>query len=275
MTHSRRAAQDKRNVPGFSRGAGTPGPNRVRMLGGFSVSVGNRSIEEGEWRLRKAASLIKLLALAPRHRLHRERVMDLLWPEMSEKAAANNLRRVLHDARRTFEPAPATASSRYLRLRGDFIDLNPEGLVWVDVEAYEDTATIARRSRDLAFYRTALDLYAGDLLLGDLYEPWAEDRREKLRGDYLTLLSELARLHEECGKYALAIDALKRVLSEEPDREEAHAHLIRLYALSGQAGEALRQYERLEEILRRELGEDPEHDNRLWCLSVPSTSAVL
>jgi DNA-3-methyladenine glycosylase II len=41
----------------------------VRMLGGFSVSVGPRTVEEGGWRLRKAASLIKLLALAPGHRL--------------------------------------------------------------------------------------------------------------------------------------------------------------------------------------------------------------
>ena len=38
---------------------------RIRLLGGFRVSVGPRSIEGEAWRLRKAASLIKLLALAP------------------------------------------------------------------------------------------------------------------------------------------------------------------------------------------------------------------
>ena len=48
------------------------------MLGGFSVSVGARTIEEGEWRLRKAAGLVKLLALEPGHRMHREQLMDLL-----------------------------------------------------------------------------------------------------------------------------------------------------------------------------------------------------
>ncbi len=55
---------------------------RVRLLGGFRVSVGSRVIREDSWRLRKAASLIKLLALAPGHRLHRERAMDLLWPDL-------------------------------------------------------------------------------------------------------------------------------------------------------------------------------------------------
>ena|SRR5215207_5937290 len=61
---------------------------RVRLLGGFKVSVGSRSIEGGAWRLRKAASLVKLLALAGGHSLHREQTMDLLWPDLGKKAAS-------------------------------------------------------------------------------------------------------------------------------------------------------------------------------------------
>lgn len=56
---------------------------RIRLLGGFQMSVGLRTIERNQWRLRKAAGPIRVLALAPGHRLHRERVMDLLWPELS------------------------------------------------------------------------------------------------------------------------------------------------------------------------------------------------
>src|SRR5688572_1300884 len=57
------------------------GAVRIRLLGGFSVWVGERKVDESAWRLKKAASLIKLLALATSHRIHRERAMDLLWPE--------------------------------------------------------------------------------------------------------------------------------------------------------------------------------------------------
>jgi hypothetical protein len=42
---------------------------RVWLLGSFRVSVGRRIIEEDAWRLRKAAAVVKLLALAPDHRL--------------------------------------------------------------------------------------------------------------------------------------------------------------------------------------------------------------
>jgi DNA-binding SARP family transcriptional activator len=67
--------------PADSRGVTRAEPVRIWLLGGFRVSVGSRTVEEGVWRLRKAAAaLVKLLALAPGHRLHRELAMDLLCP---------------------------------------------------------------------------------------------------------------------------------------------------------------------------------------------------
>ena len=77
---------------------------RVSLLGRFEVSLGSRLIREDGWRLRKAASVVKLLALAPDHSLHREQIMDLLWPHLGARAAANNLHQALHIARRTLEP---------------------------------------------------------------------------------------------------------------------------------------------------------------------------
>jgi two-component SAPR family response regulator len=63
---------------------------RIGLLGGFRLSVGPRLIEEDRWRLRKARSLLKLLALAPGHRLHREQVMETLWPDSGMRKASNN-----------------------------------------------------------------------------------------------------------------------------------------------------------------------------------------
>jgi hypothetical protein len=47
---------------------------RAGLLGGLSIGVGSRTTVQNEWRLRLAAALIKLLALAPNHRLHREQI---------------------------------------------------------------------------------------------------------------------------------------------------------------------------------------------------------
>jgi predicted ATPase/DNA-binding SARP family transcriptional activator/DNA-binding CsgD family transcriptional regulator len=226
----------------------------VRLLGGFRVSVGSRTIEQHEWRLRKAAALIKLLALAPRHRLHREQVMDLLWPDSGRKAASNSLRRALHATRSILDPS---VGSRYLVSEDESLVLSPNGTLWVDAEAFEEAAAMARRSRDLAAYRVAIDLYAGELLPEDRYEEWAEEKREILRATYLSLLVELAALYEERGEYGPAVEVLRSTITEEPTYEEAHAGLIRLYALSDQRGQALAQYQRLREVLSKQLGTEP------------------
>jgi DNA-binding SARP family transcriptional activator len=155
---------------------------RIWLLGGFWVSVGSRTIENKEWRLRKAAGLLKLLALAPNKRMHREQAMELLWPNLNPRAAANNLRHVLHNARRILRTGQVAATSGYLQVRGDLLELRPDTqlctqLCWVDVEAFEEAALAARRAADPATYRAAIDLYAGDLLPEDRYEEWAEERR--------------------------------------------------------------------------------------------------
>jgi DNA-binding SARP family transcriptional activator len=118
------------------------------------------------WRLRKAAAMVKLLALAPSHRMHREHVMDLLWPDSSRKAVSNNLRQTLHAARRALDPS---LGSQYLVSEEKQLPLCPQGELWVDVDAFEEAAATARRARDPAAYRAALELYAGELLPGDRY----------------------------------------------------------------------------------------------------------
>src|SRR5215204_1431051 len=130
---------------------------RIWLLGGFGVSIGSSPIQKGSWRLRKAAALVKLLSLAPGHRMHREQVMDLLWPDLGKKAASNNLRQTLHAARGTLDP---TAASRYLASEDEALVLCPGDSPWVDIEVFEEATLTARRSRDPAAYRAAIDLYA-------------------------------------------------------------------------------------------------------------------
>jgi predicted ATPase/DNA-binding SARP family transcriptional activator/DNA-binding CsgD family transcriptional regulator len=247
------------------RGHGSVGGDaetvRIRLLGGFRVSVGDRTVRRDSWRMRKAASLVKLLALASGHHLHREQAMETLWPGLGRRAASNNLRQALHAARRTLDP-DLIGGSRYLASEGESLVLCPEGRLWVDSEAFEEAARNAHRSREPAAYEVALDLYAGELLPGDRYEEWAEGHRRRLRDSYLSLLLGLARLHEDRAAYDSAAEALKRALKEEPTLEEAHAGLMRLYALAGSKGEALAQYERLEEVLSSELGTEPSASSR-------------
>jgi predicted ATPase/DNA-binding SARP family transcriptional activator/DNA-binding CsgD family transcriptional regulator len=255
-------AEHDRRAPPIPQGGGASETLRIWLLGGFRVSVGSQSIGGKEWHLRKAQSLLKVLALSPGHRLHREQAMELLWSDLDQEAALNNLHYALYVARHTLEPSALASSSagtsRYLRLRGEQLTLCPDSPLWVDVEAFEEAAVTARRALEPAAYRAAIDLYSGELLPQDRYEGWAEERRAQLRGLYLSLLIELAALYKERKEFELGIEALSKVVAEEPTHEGTHLELMRLYALSGRRREALGHYERLRDALLREFGTEPE-----------------
>jgi DNA-binding SARP family transcriptional activator len=226
---------------------------RIELFGAFRVSAAGQMVPDATWHRRKPAALIKLLGLAPGHRLHRERLIDLLWPDLDPVAGGANLRKTLHHARRAIV---ALAGAPVIASDADLVWLPRDGL-WVDVEAFRAAVDAARRTRDVEEYRRALDLYREGLLPEDCYEAWADQPREELRVEYLAVLDEFARLLEAHGHLDDAVSVMRQLISTEPLREDSHASLIRLYTLAGRRAEALRTYEALSRLLSAELGTEP------------------
>src|SRR3954471_2352524 len=79
---------------------GGPVAARIRLLGDFSVDIDGRRVGAVAWRRRHAAALVKLLALRPHRQLHRERVIDSLWPDLRVEEAAPRLYKAAHFARK-------------------------------------------------------------------------------------------------------------------------------------------------------------------------------
>jgi predicted ATPase/DNA-binding SARP family transcriptional activator len=232
-------------------------PVQIRLFGAFEVRVGAEVVPEGAWRLRKGKSLVKLLALSPERRVHRERATEFLWPDRVPEAAANNFHQALYVARRALEGAGAEASD-VLPLRDEMLMLYPGGPVETDIEAFEAAVATAHATGELADYRTALDLHGGELLPEDRYEAWAADRREALSEAHLGLLLEFSgRLMEE-GDSRAAIEVLEQAVVMDPLHEPAHRALMRLFAATGRRQQALAQYQRLRGSLRRDLEAEPD-----------------
>ena len=231
----------------------------VYLLGHFRVVIDGSVISESAWRLMKARSLVQLLALAPGHTLHREQVMEILWPDSDPRAAAGNYRQVVHAARRALESATdrTSVSAPILHVRGGTIRLEPPGSLWIDAEAFTSAAIAARQSEDPSRYLDALDLFKGELLPASPFEEWVMDRRVALHETAVRLLNELSGIYERDGDLRQAIDALQRLLTVEPTHEAASATLMRLFALTGQPALADRQYRILREALRTYIDAEP------------------
>ena len=230
---------------------------RVHLLGAFRVLVDGQVVPERAWRSSRAASLVKVLALAPSNRLHREQAMETLWPDFAPDAQANNLNVAASRARQALGTAGAPPGLFVSRI-GDALILGPPAAVWVDVDAFEGGVAEGWRTQDPALFRLALALYVGDLLPEDPYETWAEGRRAALRAAYLVALSRLGQLHAERGEIGYAVETTQRLVAAEPTQEEGRVALMRLYARSGQPARAIAQYDRLAAALRRDLDAEPD-----------------
>jgi DNA-binding SARP family transcriptional activator len=215
-----------------------PATCQLRVLGGFGVVVDGRPVPTHAWRNRRAADLVKLLAIEPRHRLQREQAMDLLWPHLPVEAAGANLRKAVHYARRALGDPDA------IGVEGHVLVLWPAGEVDCDLERFDRAANAALASGDARACGEALAGYGGELLPDDRYEWWAEERRARVRTRYAALLR--------------CVGEWTRLLELDETDEEAHRELMRQHLAAGRRREALRQFGELREALRERIGVGPD-----------------
>jgi pimeloyl-ACP methyl ester carboxylesterase/DNA-binding SARP family transcriptional activator len=206
----------------------------ITMLGSFSVAIDGDVVDASNWRRRAGASLVKLLSLAPNRRLHRERVIDELWPELGLAEAAPRLHKAVHLARRALGAAS-------LDTAGDTLQLFPKCDVRIDVLEFETAATSALDSDTRI--DAAIALYTGELLPDDRYEPWAESRRTSIEHLHRQLLRAGRRWSE--------------LVAIEPTDEVANVALMREHVARGNRAAALAQFDLLAAALADGLGVAP------------------
>ncbi|HVO38854.1 MAG TPA: AAA family ATPase [Spirochaetia bacterium] len=234
---------------------------RMRLLGGFAVWIGEREIPEAAFGRRKARSLLKLLALQPGYKLHRDQVMELLWPGLGGSAAAAQLYKTIHHVRQAFGDAePEVSPESLLQLRDEVVSLAAPGGVHTDIDVFERLGREARRLWSVGMLQRAISSCGGDLLPADLYEDWTAQRRDSLRQLSMELLLELGEAHLGAGQLAEAADAFRQALVRDEATEAAHRGLMRVYAAQGNRTRALRQFQRCAEALERELDVAPDEE---------------
>jgi DNA-binding SARP family transcriptional activator/predicted ATPase len=231
----------------------------VRLLGTLQVTLGGTPVTSFE--SDKERALLAYLAEESQQPHRREKLVGLLWPELTESAGRNNLRRVLSNLRSALRdrepPAPPL-----LLTRQQTVQLNPAGDVWVDARAFADLLkSLTQQSLEPLEQATAL--YRGDFLEGfsladsPAFEEWMVLCRERYRRLMMDALHRLVEEYEKQGCYERALELGWKQLDLEPWWEEAHQQLMRLLALTGRRSEALAQYHRCRRLLAEELDVAP------------------
>jgi DNA-binding SARP family transcriptional activator/Flp pilus assembly protein TadD len=230
----------------------------IQLLGDFRVLVRGRAVTEAEWSRRHARLLVKLLALEPRHQLHREQLMAAIWPDLDAEAGAANLHKVIHLARHALEPRLRSgANSQFIVTSQQQVQLRAQALS-IDVEEFERLAALALASGRTPDFEAALALYRGDLLADDPYADWCSQKRDSLRTLREQLMMTLGRRYAAAQQHERAIAQFEALVASFSANEDAHRELMTLYALTGRRSDALRQFRRCQDAVRAELDAEPE-----------------
>jgi DNA-binding SARP family transcriptional activator len=152
-------------------------PARLHTLGGFRLEVDGRAAQWPPLRPR-ARALLLLLAIHPGKDLHRERLIDALWPDAPAEAGPHRLQVAASNVRQCL--AAVGLGDQAVQRNGDAYRLVLPG-TWNDLTEFETRLRQARRSRTLTDWSGVLDLYVGELLPEVGAAEWVLAERERYR----------------------------------------------------------------------------------------------
>ena len=218
----------------------------VRVLGRLDVRVAGARV--ASWGGQRTRTLFQYL-LVHRRPVHREVLMELLWPGHTYPSARNNLNVCVYGLRRAL--GFSCPGARYVVYSDACYSLN-RALDWdIDRDRFVDAAERGRRSEDhetpagtVAVLERAVSAYGGPLFDGDPAADWFLPERTALQELFLQVLERLATLLAEQGDVDGAQHALERLLREDGCRESAHRLLMRCFACRGQRDLVARQFQR-------------------------------
>ena len=219
-----------------------PSGPRLTLLGGFGLQVGDDTVPLA----RCPQRLVAFLALHGAA-LRRSYVAGLLWGDSTEARAHGSLRSTLCKLR--------VAGLGVVEVCGDSLELSPT----VDVDVRRVTS-LARALVAGCFGEETAALveprFSCDLLPG-WHDEWVLVERERHRQLSLYALESLCEHLIGTRRYGAAVLAGLAAVDREPLRESAHRALMKVHLAEGNAGEAIRRYQRYQEIAARELGVEP------------------
>jgi DNA-binding SARP family transcriptional activator len=224
----------------------------VSLLGRFELTGPGGVVDLPS---KKLAALLAYLACTAPKPQRRETLSALLWGSHFDAQAKQNLRQALFRLRKVLGQDALAGDS-------EVVSLNP-AVISSDVGRF--AALVREGSRDAL--RAAADLYRGPLVddvavSEEGWSEWLTAERERLLELVLGALMGLGEQELAAGRAEHALRAGQRAIALDRLREDAHRLIVRALAAAGRKAEALKHYQELVALLRRELNAEPDAATR-------------
>ncbi|WP_341716258.1 BTAD domain-containing putative transcriptional regulator [Micromonospora sp. FIMYZ51] len=235
-------------------------PLTVRCFGGFQICLRGEPLNWTPLRPR-ARALARMLAMraAP---VHRDRLLDALWPDTDPATATRSLHVALSSLRRFLDTQlPHGDRETLLHRDGDayLLALPPDA--WCDVSEFRRAVQrVARRAptdpRALDDLRAAMAAYAGELLPEDGPAEWVVAERETLRRQAADAAARLAEAALRGDEVESAMAMAARCVEIDSCHDAGWRALIAAHDRAGNAAAAAHARRRYADVLVS-LGLDP------------------
>jgi DNA-binding SARP family transcriptional activator len=225
------------------------GPFELRRLGAPITLCSNYN----------GQAALRYLIAQPDHSATADTLMALLWPEDPPDVALRKLHVTISLLRRSLQTGCVLQVNYVLHKHGIY-QLNPSVPLHSDVEEFLGLYNVGRKiGGDVAVchYERACSLYTRPFLWEDLYADWSFSQREQLRQTYLGMCSTLVAHYLEKHSHETAALWATAIIGENPCDEAAYRQLMRIHTMQGRRHDALRQYQRCQQVLQEELNLRP------------------
>lgn len=254
---------------GAPRGKGAP-LLRVHLLGPFQMFVGGKEVPKERWKSKKALTLFQYLLTRRGTKVHKESVLELLWPDENPMNSSNKLHSTVYMLRRMLQPTlRAYQDTSYIRHAHGMYWLESGDSCWVDTDEFERLCHESEAMEEIdrpgsrAMYEQALALYRGDFLPEETFEDWAANPRERYRELYIDVTLRASHLMMELGDNVTeAVRLCRDALTHDPYREEVHQAIMNHLINAGRYAEAAAQYRTCTEMLYEEFGLTPSPETK-------------
>ena len=238
----------------------------LRFLGLPQLHLDDQAVSTDR---RKAIALLAYLAVNDLEhgfqKYSREVLSALLWPDYEQTKAFSNLRNVIWEVHQAL-------GEGWLVADRETVVLNADADIELDVARFQDLLSQSYHQSSpegrIPLLVEASGLYNNHLLTGfslrDAYgfNEWVYAQSEDLRHKLVAALERLAEDYCSIGQAEKAIPHARRLVTLDPLNEASHRKLMEVYMQAGQPSAALKQYQACEQILRKELGLDPQPETR-------------
>ena len=239
---------------------------QIRMLGEFSVHLGQQEINDSDNRSKKVWLLLAYMIYCRERTVSQNELVGLLWgEEESSSNPLNALKTMFHRVRSMLNQLDGSAGHSLIIRRDGSYAWNTAIPFVFDTDDFESlckAGDAAPEEERLDLYLQALALYRGDFLQKLSTEPWVVPIAAYFHNLYVRTVLAALPLLESRGRKDEAVDLCRKAVRQEPYNETLYQHLMRdLLDLGDQRG-AITVYEEMSELLFSNFGIMPNEELR-------------